>query len=128
MKCRRNNGFRTILLLAFALGGARLHAQTPPESPAVKSAESKLSSVRVVTEDGKVLQANLPALPLKAGEPLQAEQVAASIRNLYQTGNYADLRAVVYPEGDGVRLDFVARENLYFNQILIKGLTSPRAE
>ena len=57
MKCRRNNGLRTILLLVFALGGARLHAQTPPESAAVKPVESKLSSVRVVTEDGKVLQA-----------------------------------------------------------------------
>jgi outer membrane protein insertion porin family len=125
MKCRRNNGLRVILLLAFALGGARLHAQTPPESPTGKPAESKLSSVRVVTEDGKVLQADLQALPLKAGEPLQAEQVAASIRLLYQTGNYADLRAVVYPENDGVRLDFVAHENLYFNQILINGLTPP---
>jgi len=128
MKCRRNNGLRAILLLVFALGGARLHAQTPLESPAVKPAESKLSSVRVVTEDGKVLQANLQALPLKAGEPLQAEQVAASIRILYQTGNYADLRAVVYPESDGVRLDFVARENLYFNQIVINGLTPPPTE
>jgi len=128
MKCRRNNGLRAILLLAFALGGARLHAQTLPESTASKPAESKLSSVRVVTEDGKVLQANLQALPVKAGEALQAEQVAASIRILYQTGNYADLRAVIYPEGNGVRLDFVARENLYFNQILINGLKPPPTE
>ncbi|HEV2103966.1 MAG TPA: POTRA domain-containing protein [Candidatus Acidoferrum sp.] len=128
MKCRRNNGLRAILLLAFALGGAKLHAQSPPKSPPGKPAELKLSSVRVVTEDGKVLQANLQALPLKAGEPLQAEQVAASIHILYQTGNYADLRAVVYPEGDGVRLDFIARENLYFNQILINGLTPPPTE
>src|SRR6202008_1554981 len=66
--------------------------------------------------------------PVQVGEPLRPEQVAASIRILYQTGNYADLRAVVYPEGDGVRLDFVAHENLYFNQILIKGLTPPPTE
>ena len=105
-----------------------LRAQTPPESPSGQPAESKLSSVRVVTEDGKVLQVNLQALPLKAGEPLQPEQVAASIRTLYQTGNYADLRAVVYPEGDGVRLDLVARENFYFNQILVNGLTPPPTE
>jgi outer membrane protein insertion porin family len=125
MKCRWNNGLRTILLLGLTLGGARVHAQTLPESQAGKPAEPKLASVRVVSEDGKVLQAQLQALPVQVGEPLRPEQVAASIRILYQTGNYADLRAVVYPEGDAVRLDFVARENLYFNQILINGLTPP---
>ena len=128
MKCRWHNGLQTILLLGLTLGGARLHAQTTPESQATKPAETKLTSVRVVTEDGKVLQAQLQALPVQAGEPLRSEQIAASIRMLYQTGNYADLRAVVYPEGDGVRLDFIARENLYFNQILINGLTPPPTE
>jgi outer membrane protein insertion porin family len=128
MKCRWNNGLRAIVLLGLTLGGPSLHAQTSPESQAAKPAEPKLAGVRVVTEDGKVLQANLQNLPVKAGEPLQPEQVATSIRILYQTGNYADLRAVTYPEGDGVRLDFVARENLYFNQILINGLTPPPTE
>jgi len=125
MKCRWNSGLRAIVLLGLTLGGARAHAQTIPESQAGKPAEPKLAAVRVVSEDGKVLQAHLQALPVQVGEPLRPEQVAASIRILYQTGNYADLRAVVFPEGDAVRLDFVARENLYFNQILINGLTSP---
>jgi outer membrane protein insertion porin family len=128
MKCRWNNGLRTIVLLGLTLGGARLHAQTPPESQSSKPGELPLTAVRVVTEDGKVLQANLQELPLKVDEPLHSEQVAASIRILFQTGNYADLRAVTYPESDGVRLDFVARENLYFNQVLINGLTPPPTE
>src|ERR1700739_3837462 len=122
MKCRWNNGLRAIVLLCLILAGTRAHAQTNPESQAGKPAEPKLAAVRVVTEDGKVLQAQLQALPLQVGEPLRPEQVAGSIRILYQTGNYADLRAVTYPDGDGVRLDFLARENLYFNQILINGL------
>jgi len=125
MKCRWHNGLQAILLLGLTLGGARLHAQTTPESQTTKPAETKLTSVRVVTEDGKVLQAQLQALPVQVGEPLRPGQVAASIRMLYQTGNYADLRAVVYPEGEGIRLDFVAHENLYFNQIMIRGLTPP---
>jgi outer membrane protein insertion porin family len=125
MKCRWNNGLPAILLLGLTLGGARAHAQTTPEAQTAMAAVPKLASARVVTEDGKVLEANLQNLPVEAGKPLQPEQVAASIRILYQTGNYADLRAVVYPEADGVRLDFVARENLYFNQILINGLTPP---
>lgn len=128
MKCCWNNGLRTILLLALTPGGASLHAQTNPVSQAAKPTESKLSSVRVVTEDGKALPAQVQVLPVQVGEPLQADQVAASIRILYQTGNYADLRAVVYPDGDAVRLDFVAHENLYFNQILINGLTPPPTE
>ncbi|HEV8074881.1 MAG TPA: POTRA domain-containing protein [Candidatus Acidoferrum sp.] len=128
MKCRWNNGLRAIVLLGLTLGGARLHAQTTPESQTTKLAEPKLTSVRVVTEDGKVLQAQLQALPVQVGELLRPGQVAASIRILYQTGNYADLRAAAYPEGDGVRLDFIARENLYFNQILINGLMPPPTE
>jgi outer membrane protein assembly factor BamA len=125
MKCRWNNGLRVIVLLCLTLGGARAHAQTNLKPQAGEPAEPKLGSVRVVSEDGKVLQAQLQALPVQVGEPLRPEQVAASVRILYQTGNYADLRAVVYPEGDAVRLDFVARENLYFNRILINGLTPP---
>ncbi|HXH67819.1 MAG TPA: POTRA domain-containing protein [Candidatus Limnocylindrales bacterium] len=128
MKCRWNNGLRAIVLLGLTLGGARLHAQTPPESQSSKPGELRLTALRVVAEDGKVLQANLQELPLKVGQPLQPEEVAASIRILYQTGNYADLRAVTYPESDGVRLDFIARENLYFNQVLINGLTPPPTE
>ncbi|HET6931094.1 MAG TPA: POTRA domain-containing protein [Candidatus Acidoferrum sp.] len=128
MKCRWHNGLQAILLLGLTMGGATLHAQTTPESQATKSTEPKLTSVRVVTEEGKVLQAQLQALPVQAGEPLRPEQVAASLRMLYQTGNYADLRAVVYPEGDSIRLDFVARENLYFNQILVNGLIPPPTE
>src|ERR1700752_4394005 len=125
MKCRGNNGLQGILLLRLILRGATLHPQPIPEPHAAKPAQPNLSSVRVVTEEGKVLQANLQNLASKAGEPLRPEQVAASIRTLYQTGNYADVRAVVYPEGDAARLDFVVRENLYFNQVLINGLTPP---
>src|ERR1700688_738546 len=128
MKCRWSNGWRAIVLLAVTLGGARAHAQASQESQAAKPTQPKLAGVRVVTEDGKVLQAQLQNLPVQIGETLRSEQIAASIRVLYQTGNYADLRAVVYPEGDGVRLDFVAHENLYFNQILINGLTPPPTE
>jgi len=87
MKCRvGNNGLQAILLLGLALGGARSHAQTSSESQAGKPAEPKLTSVRVVTEDGKVLQAQLQALPVQVGEPLHPDQVAASIRILYQSG------------------------------------------
>jgi len=50
------------------------------------------------------------------------------LRLLYKTGDYSDLRATITPVSGGVRLDFVARENLFFNQVLIDGLTSPPSE
>src|ERR1700675_1839476 len=118
MKCPWSNGLRAIVLLPFTRGGARAHAQASQESQAAKPTQPKLAGVRVVTEDGKVLQAQLQNLPVQIGETLRPERVAASIRILYQTGNYADLRAVVYPEGDAVRLDFVAPRKLSFFVIL----------
>jgi outer membrane protein insertion porin family len=54
--------------------------------------------------------------------------VAQSLRLLYKTGDYSDLRAVLTTVPGGVRLDFVARENLFFNQVLIDGLVPPPSE
>jgi outer membrane protein assembly factor BamA len=85
-------------------------------------------SVRVVREDGSVLIANAGGLAVEIGKPLQRDQVAASIRRLYQTGDYADLRAVVAPEAGGVRLDFVVRESLFIDQVVIEGLKAPPSE
>jgi len=127
MKCRWSKDLRTIFLLAATLAGPLVHAQTGEESvngtPAPKVVE-----VRVVSNGGQLLQAQPAGLAVQVGEPLQAAQVAASLRALYQSGNYSDLRAVSYPQGDGVRLDFIARENLYFSQILIRGLKPPPTE
>ena len=47
---------------------------------------------------------------------------------LYRTGNYADLRAVLTAVPDGVRLDFVVKENLFFNQVRIEGLVAPPSD
>src|SRR5260370_1446748 len=59
---------------------------------------------------------------------MDRERVAESLRALYRTGDYADLRAVLTPEADGARLDFVVRENLFFNQVRIEGLSAPPSE
>src|SRR5215831_9041457 len=125
MKCRWSNDLRGIFLLAATLAAAGTHAQTSQEFPSNPLASQKVVVVRVVSESGRELPPPPAGLAVQVGEPLQPDQVAASIRTLYQTGNYADLRALTYPEGDGVRVDFVARENLYFNQILIRGLKAP---
>jgi outer membrane protein insertion porin family len=129
MKCRWSKGLQAIFLLAATLAGARAHAQAAQETQTGQPPESpKIVGIRVVGEDDKVLQAEPKNLAVHVGEPLQTAQVAASLRTLYQTGNYADLRAVVYPEGEGVRLDFVANQSFYFTQVLINGLKPPPTE
>jgi outer membrane protein insertion porin family len=126
MKCRWSKGLRAIFLLAMTLAGGLAHAQSVEETPAShKPPLAKITGVRVVAEGGKVLLSDPQGLAVHVGDPLRPDQVAASLRTLYQSGNYADLRAVLFLEGDGVRLDFIARENLYFSQILINGLIPP---
>jgi len=90
--------------------------------------EPVVVSVRVVREDGKVLIESPKGLAVETGKALDRGQVAASLRTLYKSGDYANLRAVTAPVEGGLRLDFVAEENLYFNQVILRGLVEPPSE
>ncbi len=130
MNLRWANGLRVLMLLMPSLGGALLCAQPVPQEPAavVPAPASLVREIRIVKQDGSLILENPSGIAVKVGEPLDRDAVAASIRTLYQSGDYADLRAVLTPEGDGVRLDFVVRENLFINQVLIRGLKAPPSE
>src|SRR5271166_533270 len=105
MKFRWATGLRVAALLMPLLGGKLVCAQVPPaEKPATTSAQI-VKEIRIVKEDGSLLATNPTGISVKFGEALDRDEVAASIRALYQTGDYADLQAVVTPEGNGVRLD-----------------------
>src|SRR5271163_2155845 len=129
MKAGCANGLRSIVALALLSGAAQGRAQTIPaaatESPA---AQPVVVAVRIVTEDGRVLSDAPTGLTVETGKPLDRSRVAESLRLLYRTGDYADLRAVASGVEGGVRLDFVARENLFFNQVKIEGLIEPPSE
>jgi outer membrane protein insertion porin family len=138
MKARRVNGLRSTIVLALLLGGANSRAQSPeakpPSSPGTPASEAPpdnhavVVAVHVVTEDGKVLSDAPPNLSIPIGKPLDRAQVADSLRTLYRAGSYTDLRATATPVDGGVRLDFVVREQLFFNQVLIQGLVPPPTE
>jgi outer membrane protein insertion porin family len=130
MKSGWANGLRGIIALALLSGAAATHAQTPQStSPAGEPAEQPVVvATRVVSEDGRVLSEPVKGINVEIGKPLDRTKVAESLRLLYKTGDYSDLRAVIVPVPGGVRLDFVARENLFFNQVLIDGLTPPPSE
>jgi len=90
--------------------------------------QSIIVAVRIVREDGKVLAESPSGIAVEAGKPLHRGKIAESIRALYRTGDYADLRAVTTPAPDGVRLDFIVKENLFFNQVRFEGLVPPPTE
>lgn len=128
MISRWDKQLKRIVLFALLLGAAgiegRAQTQVQDQTP-VATGNAPVVSARIVTEDGRVLSESPTGIAVEIGKPLDRDQVAKSIRALYGTGDYADLKAVVTPVDGGVRLDFVVRENLFFNRVLIEGLTPP---
>src|SRR6202171_2389667 len=132
MKAHCGQGLRTIVAATLLIGVVWGPAQAQHGTPAVQrtasapeidaSATELVASVRIVTEDARVLSEKPAGLPIAIGKPLDRDQVAESIRALYRTGDYADVRAVSTPVDGGVRIDFVVREQLYFNQVIMHGL------
>jgi len=88
----------------------------------------RVVAVRVVTESGSMLEENPPRLTIQAGQPYSTEAESASLRELYRSGRYADLRAELTDVPGGVRLDFIVRQNFYINRVQIEGLREPPGE
>lgn len=126
----RCNGWGGIVALALLIGGGSTRAQALQDAPSViPTAEPpRIAAIRIVREDGQVLSEGPAGIAVETGKPLDRGKVAESLRVLYRTGDYADLRAVLTTVPDGVRLDFVVRENLFFNQVRIEGLVAPPSD
>src|SRR5229473_2035305 len=130
MKSGWANGWRGIFALALLAGAAPTRAQAPQGTSVagVADEQPKIVAIRIVKENGQVLSASPSGIAVETGNALDRRKIADSLRALYRTGDYADLQAVVTPVADGVRLDFVVRENLFFNQVRIEGLVAPPSE
>jgi outer membrane protein insertion porin family len=128
LKERCSNGLRAILFLTCCLAGKPGCAQKPSAAEQQVAEQRALVSVRLVLEDGSVLSTNPSGLAVELGKPVDKEEVATSIRTLYQTGDYADIKAMIEPDGQGVRLDFVVRESLFINQVIVEGLKPPPSD
>src|SRR2546426_11448095 len=116
-------------------GQATQSAAKPPAAQAATETASKTSlppdgqrivAIRIISETGEVLEENPASLALQPGLPFSSEGVRESLRQLYRTGHYADLRAETSPTAGGVRLDIVARQNFYINLVRVTGLTGLR--
>jgi outer membrane protein insertion porin family len=115
-------------------GGASLCAQNTSSASARQDDETPAEKVptvvevHVVSAEGHVFPSMTEKISVKAGQPVDRRQVSESLRTLYRSGDFADLRAEIVPATGGVILNFVVRENLFVNQIIIKGLTAPPSE
>ena len=106
----------------FSCAGFVFAQNGPPGEP------PRVVAVRVVTESGSVLEQNPPQIPLQPGQPFSIDAESASLRELYRSGRFADLRAELTDVPGGVRLDFVVRQNFYINRVQIVGLREPPGE
>ncbi len=88
----------------------------------------RVVAVRVVADSGAVLEENPPKLKIQPGQPFSIDAESASLRELFRSGRYADLRAELTDVAGGVRLDFVVRQNFYVNRVQIEGLREPPGE
>src|SRR2546425_789455 len=116
-------------------GQATQQAAKPTAAQAATETASKTSlppdgqrivAIRIISETGEVLEENPASLALQPGLPFSSEGVRESLRQLYRTGRYADLRAETSPTAGGVRLDIVARQYFYINLVRVTGLTGLR--
>jgi outer membrane protein insertion porin family len=88
----------------------------------------RVAEISVVDGAGKSVPGNLLKLALELGKPFDLGDERASLRKLYLTGNYSDIRVTGQPEADGLRLQFIVTRNYYNNVVRIEGLKEPPTE
>jgi outer membrane protein insertion porin family len=119
-------------MIFFANAGVRAQsagASSQADDPQVTQLEGQnVVEVRVVSDSGEVLTKEISELPLSSGHPYDAELVRTTLRKLYATGDYSDLRAVVTNVSGGLRVDFVAQRNYFIGVVRIEGLTEPPSD
>src|SRR5271169_4921880 len=82
----------------------------------------QVAEVRIVDESGKPGGDYKSALPLQAGKPFDFAEERATLRELYRSGDYADVRVTAEPSAQGLRVNFIVRRNYFNNVIRVEGL------
>jgi len=121
-------GAAVLCLLAAASTAAQSSEPAPERTSGNDLEGQRVAAVRVVTEEGAVLEENPAALPLKAGLAYDSELVRESLRALHASGRYAEIRAEAAEAAGGLRIDFVVQRNFYVNRIVVQGLEPPPNE
>ena len=85
----------------------------------------RITDIRIVDEHGANVTVKSLVLAIKVGKPFDFGEERESLRILYRSGDFADIRVAAAAVGDGVRVDFIVRRNYYNNVVRIDGLKDP---
>jgi outer membrane protein insertion porin family len=88
----------------------------------------KIAAVRVEDSSAAAATPQTPALALKAGDPFNYDTERESLRTLYATGDYDNIRVTVARETGGLLVDFIVTRGYYNNVVRIDGLKEPPTE
>ncbi|HWZ53836.1 MAG TPA: POTRA domain-containing protein [Candidatus Acidoferrales bacterium] len=88
----------------------------------------RVSEIRIVDEHGAGVTVKSPALAIAVGKTFDFSDERESLRTLYRTGDFADIRVAAAPAAEGVRIDFIVRRNYFNNVVRIEGLKEPPTE
>ena len=87
-----------------------------------------VTEIRVLDENGKPVTTHLPSLSLVAGQPFDIEAERLSLKQLYRTGDFSDVRTEAISSPAGLRIDFIVTRNYFNNLVLLDGLKEPPSE
>ncbi len=121
---------------AIVFTGTASSAQAPPSPLPPEATAQEISrfegqtvaEIRIRTDGGEAIFENPTDLPQKVGQPYDAENVRRTLRQLYASGNYANVVAESSRSSDGLHLDFVVTRNLFIGVAIIDGLKEPPNE
>ena len=126
---QRSGTWGTILslgaLLCSLLAGTSLRAQE------AQIEGQNVAEIRIVDDTGKPVPGPATPLPLEIGKPFDFGMERESLRVLYRTGDFADIRVTAAPAApatNGVRVEFTVQRNFYNNVIRVEGLKEPPTE
>jgi len=113
---------------------AAANAQAKNEASSLNAAKAGLSRwkglrVEKIEFEGVVFDMKDPLpqqIPQRAGEPLDPAKVAASIRQLFASGRYRDIRVEGEREGDGMTLVFAGTPQFFVGRVTIDGVKDER--
>ena len=124
--------YTSFILLVIASLAPAARAGSDPSASAHVSQEPSSALASISAYAGRIIQSiELPGLrdsdrllemlPLKAGQPLDRDQLRESIRLLFSTERFADVQAEVTPSGPGVRLTFTTSPNFFVGAVDVDG-------
>src|SRR6202789_3369555 len=126
---QRSGTWGTILslgaLLCSLLAGTSLRAQE------AQIEGQNVAEIRIVDDTGKPVPGPATPLPLEIGKPFDFGMERESLRVLYRTGDFADIRVTAAPAApatNGVRVEFTVQRNFYNNVIRVEGLKEAPTE